>query len=541
MAASSMFSISIKKPKPLTNLIKQFMKKIFSTIAVAATVILCLPLSCSKGISGRTDDLPALAPSKTDLDAGTWKTVLLASPTEINVPAPGATTTPDYIAQLNEIRSSQLNMTEKDKENVKYWAAGGVLRWNEIMRELVTKHNLPPYQNDDGTYPAPNANNPLAYPQFPFANPPYAARAYAYFSAAQYDALVVAWHYKKQYNRAAPSKVDNTIKSLVSDTDLPSYPSEDATIAGVALEMMKLLFPGDQDYIAKKAEEHKRARIFAGANVRSDIDAGEALGKQVAQKFVARARTDRAGAAGGTPADWTKFETDCMARGETPWYSLEFPKRPPMLPMFGKTKPFLFDSATAVSLRPGPPPLVSSEQMKKETAEILEFTKNDTREHYRIVHFWADGVATSTPPGHWNAIAADDFITKNYSEVRWARNYALINMALMDASIVCWDTKFTYFNPRPTQMDSRIKTLTGIPNFPAYISGHSTFSGAAATILAHLVPEKAEIYKSMALEASMSRIYAGIHYRSDCEVGLQVGNNIGNYAVARAQTDGAGE
>ncbi|HMF70575.1 MAG TPA: phosphatase PAP2 family protein, partial [Flavitalea sp.] len=455
--------------------------------------------------------------------------------------APGATNTPDYIAQLSEIRSYQDNITSEEKDLVKYWGAGGVLRWNEIMRELVAKHNLPPYQNEDRTYPFPNANNPLAYPLFPFANPPYSARAYAYFSAAQYDALVAAWHYKKLYKRAAPYKVDNTIKNLLTDTDLPSYPSEDAVLAGVAMEMMKLLFPGDLEFVQQKAEEHKRARLIAGANVRSDIDAGEALGKLVAQKFVARARGDRAGAAIGTQTDWTKLETDCMAKGETPWYSLESPKRPPMLPIFGKVKSFLFDSATCVSLRPGPPPGVNSEQMKKETAEILEFTKNDTREHYRIVHFWADGAGTSTPAGHWDAIAADDFITKNYSEVRWARNMALLNMSLMDASIVCWDTKYFYFNPRPTQMDSRIKTLTGIPNFPAYISGHSTFSGAAAAILAHIVPEKAAIYKAMAQEASASRMYAGIHYRSDCEVGLQVGNNIGNYAVQRAKTDGAGE
>jgi membrane-associated phospholipid phosphatase len=179
--------------------------------------------------------------------------------------------------------------------------------------------------------------------------------------------------------------------------------------------------------------------------------------------------------------------------------------------------------------------------MKKETAEILAFTKDDTREHYRIVHFWADGAGTSTPAGHWDAIAAADFITRNYSEVRWARNMALLNMSLMDASIVCWDTKYFYFNPRPTQMDSRIKTLTGIPNFPSYISGHSTFSGAAATILGHIVPEKAAVYKAMAQEASVSRMLAGIHYRSDCEVGLQVGNNIGNYAILRAKADGAGE
>src|SRR6202008_1661084 len=131
---------------------------------------------------------------------------------------------------------------------------------------------------------------------------------------------------------------------------------------GAAVEMLKLLFPGDQDYILSKAEEHKRARIISGANVRSDIEAGEALGKAVAQKFVTRARGDRAGAAVGTPAMWAQLETDCIARGETPWYSLETPRRPPMLPAYGKVKAFLFDSLTAISLRPGPPPLVKSDK-----------------------------------------------------------------------------------------------------------------------------------------------------------------------------------
>jgi hypothetical protein len=517
------------------------MKKLLLSLSIISAALIFSPISCSKGISGRTDDLPPLAPSKADIDAGTWKTVLLTSPNEIPVAVPVATNSPEYIAQVNEIKSWQEDLSSEEKDIVKYWAAGAVLRWNEILRELVAQHNLPPYQKEDRTYPAPSANNPLAYPLFPFANPPYAARAYAYVSAAQYDALVAAWHYKKLYNRAAPYKVDATVTTMVTQTDLPSYPSEDAVIAGVAVEMLKLLFPGDQEYVQKKAEEHMKARLIAGANVRSDIDAGEALGKLVAQKFVARARTDRAGAAGGTQTDWTKLETDCVARGETPWYSLESPKRPPMLPIFGRTKAFLFDSATAVSLRPGPPPSVNSEQMKKETAEVLAYVTDDTRERYRIVHFWADGVGTSTPAGHWDAIAAEDFVSKNYSEVRWARNMALLNMALMDASIVCWDTKFAYFNPRPSQMDPKIKTLTGIPNFPAYISGHSTFSGAAAAVLSHLVPDKAPLYQAMALEASMSRIYAGIHFRSDCEVGLNVGNKIGNYAVQRAKTDGAGE
>ena len=292
--------------------------------------------------------------------------------------------------------------------------------------------------------------------------------------------------------------------------------------------------------IQLKAEEHKHARLIAGANVRSDIEAGEALGKAVAQKFEIRARGDRAGAAIGTAAQWAQLETDATAKGEIPWYSLESPKRPPMLPLFGKVKAFLFDSLTAISLRPVPPPSTSSQLMKDQTAEVLSYSKDDSREHYRIVHFWADGVGTYTPPGHWDAVAAEDFIKQNYSEVRWARNMALLNMAEMDAAIVCWDTKYNYFNPRPTQMNPSIKTLTGIPNFPSYISGHSTFSGAAAAVLGYLIPDNAGKYNAMATEASMSRLYGAIHYRVDCETGLVVGKNVGNYAVIRAQNDGAG-
>lgn len=515
------------------------MKKLifFSIIIISVSAIFFV--SCNKDVEGRTDNINALNPVKTDLNAGTWKTILLTGPSEFAVAAPVATTTPDYVAQINEIKTWQADLTAEEKRIVKYWSAGAVLRWNEIMRELVAKHNLPPYQNPDGTYPIPSASNPLAYPQFPFANPPYAARAYAYVSAAQYDALVAAFHYKKLYNRAAPYTVDATVNALIPKSDIPSYPSEDAVVIGASVELLKLLFPGDQDFINQKAEEHRRSRLIAGANVRSDLEAGEALGKSVAQKYVTRARGDRAGASIGTPAQWAQLETDCIARGETPWYSLDLPKRPPMLPVFGKVKSFLFDSLTCISLRPPPPPLVNSQKMKDETEEVYQFIKNPTREHTAIVHFWADGVGTYTPPGHWDAIAAEDFITKNFSEVRWARNMALINMSLMDAAIVCWDTKYFYYNPRPTQLNPAIKTLTGIPNFPAYISGHSTFSGAAAGILSYIVPEKAAQYEAMAKEASMSRIYGGIHFRSDCEVGLVVGKNISNYAVQRARTDGA--
>jgi hypothetical protein len=507
-------------------------------LVVMMTILAMLP-SCNKSVSGRTDNLPPLSPANEDLNAGTWKTILLTRPDTFAVTAPSATSSPLYVAELNEIKGYQADMTNEQAGQIKYWSAGGVLRWNEIMRNLVAKYNLPPYQNADGTYPIPSSNNPFAYPLFPFSNPPYAARAYAYVSAAQYDALVACWHYKQLYKRPAPYLVDSTIKAYATKTSLPSYPSEGAVLAGVTAEMMKLLFPDEIASVQQQLQAQELSIIQSGAATRSDVAAGEALGRQVAEAFITRARADNAGKAVGTPAIWAGFATQAKAAGQVPWISLESPARPPMLPLFGAVTPFLFDTATVTALRPGPPPPTNSDEMKTQTQQTYNYIKKPSREQMTIVQFWADGAGTYTPPGHWDAIAAQDFITMNYSEVRWARNMALLNMSLMDAGIVCWATKYYYFNPRPTQMDGNIKTLTGIPNFPSYISGHATFSGAAATILGYIIPARAADYTAMAQQASLSRVYAGIHYPIDCSTGLTVGQQVGNYAIKRATTDGA--
>lgn len=507
-------------------------KHIFFAMALLALA------ACNKSVSNRTDNLPALNPASEDLNAGTWKPILLSRPDTFAVAAPVATTNASYTADIEEIKAYQHNMTGDMKSQISYWSAGHVLRWNEIMMNLVTKYNLPPY-TDSSSYPIPSSANPFAYPYFPFSNPPYAARAYAYVSAAQYDALVACWHYKTLYNRPRPYQVDTTVKALAGKTSLPSYPSEGAVLAGVTAELMQLFFPDEIANIQQKLSQEELALIASGAATRSDVTAGEALGRQVADVFLARGRADNASKAVGTPANWASFVTTAEAASQIPWLSLETPARPPMLPLFGKVKGFLCDSAVIISLRPGAPPTTSSSDMTAAVQAAYSTVKNPTREQMATVQFWADGAGTYTPPGHWNAIADADFLTQNYSEVRWARNLALLNMAEMDAAISCWDIKYFYFNPRPTQMDARIKTLTGIPNFPSYVSGHSMFSAAAETILGHLIPSRAGAYLSMAQEAANSRVLGGIHYSIDCTVGFTVGQNVGNYAVQRAMSDGA--
>ncbi len=486
--------------------------------------------SCDKSITNK-EELTAFLPASIDAQAGKWKTAVLANATEISIPEPASVQSAEYKNELAQLKTSMSQLTDKQKEAINYWSGGVTLRWNQIMRELVAKYNLPPVANEDGTYPIPSAANPLAYPLFPFANPPYASRAYAYVSIAQYDALVAAWNYKFKFNRPAPSKTDNSIQALVPVSDLPSYPSEDAVIAGVTLEVMKLLFPGEIDFLTQKAEECKNYALWAGKNVQSDINAGEALGKAIALKAVARARTDGAGQAVGNPELWKSLETKAIERGEMPWKSLETPARPPMLPNFGKVKAWTLSAEEVVKLRPEPPPATNSEKMKTELAEVKWYAENLNSERLKIVHFWADGVSTYTPPGHWNAIATELIVKAKMSEIRIARTFALLNMGLMDAAVCCWETKMHYFNPRPSQLDPSIKTITGVPNFPAYTSGHSTFSGSAATVLAYIFPNEGANLQKMADEASSSRLYGAIHYRSDCEIGLRCGRIIGDYAV----------
>ncbi|MBS3913992.1 MAG: phosphatase PAP2 family protein [Bacteroidetes bacterium] len=495
--------------------------------------------ACKRDLKERTANIEALNPINADTNAGNWKPILLSKPDEFAMDAPIAVSSPDYKLELLEIKSRQNQITDAERDAMEYWASGSVMRWNEILRELVAKYNLPPYQNADGTYPIPSAANPFAYPNFPFSNPPYAARAYAYVSAAQYDALVAAYHYKNVYKRPKPAETDKTIQELIPIAKGYCYPSEDAVAAGSAAAMLTLLFPGEQEFIQQKLAECKNARILAGANSRSDMDAGEKLGRAVAGKFIARARTDKAGSAVGNATDWAKFESDAIAKGETPWISQESPKRPPMLPLFGKVKGFFMDSAEVASQRPAAPPSTNSDQFKTETEEVYKYSKEYNRTNLAIVHRWADGVSTYTPPGHWNAIACEDFIGQHWSEVRWARNLALLNMAMFQAAICCWDAKFAYYNPRPSQVNPKIKTWTGLPNFPSYVSGHSTFSGSAARFLGHILPSKAGDYDAMADEASNSRLYGAIHFRSDIEVGLTMGKAIGDKAIALAIIDGA--
>jgi len=177
-----------------------------------------------------------------------------------------------------------------------------------------------------------------------------------------------------------------------------------------------------------------------------------------------------------------------------------------------------------------------------------------TAEQTEIALFWADGAGTETPPGHWNSIAQIIATAQGNTLEENARLFALLNIAMADAAICAWDAKYTFHFWRPVTainyLEPELNWMSFIvtPPFPDYVSGHSTFSGAAATVLALFYDTDdlpfttgsdflPDVYRSFptcldaAEEAAVSRLYGGIHFRSANEDGLQAGISIGEWAA----------
>ncbi|TVP53085.1 MAG: phosphatase PAP2 family protein [Mongoliibacter sp.] len=473
-----------------------------------------------------------------DENGGTWKTILVSNPTQINISEPESISSAAYQEELNLLKQRMSGLSTSQKEAVEYWTNNPILRWNEIALELAAKYNLIPGPNPDGTYTLPNATNPEGPPAFPFAHPPYTSRMLAYLSVAQFDALVVAWHYKFEYNRMAPYHIDNSIVPAYATSQLPSYPSDGATVAAVSKEILKTMFPLEFTYLETKYQEHLESLINSGINVPSDIEAGISIGEEVVKLARQRASTD-----GMSKAQTPKPVSDSIAnsafeRFGWKWQNMETPQRPVGLtPLFGQVK--MWNVPTVEEVRPGPPPSPGSEDFERDVQELKKFASHMTLNQRRIANWWEDGIGSYTPPGHWNKFAKESIVKNKFNPLRSARVFAYMNTAIMDAGVACWDTKYYYHYPRPVETIPGFKTILGTPNFPAYTSGHSTFSAAAAEVLSYFFPDDATQFRLWAEEAAVSRIYGGIHYRFDAEVGIDQGKKVGTYAVKRAKDDGA--
>ena len=473
-----------------------------------------------------------------DLDGGDWLQVVIPADKTFDIAIPASTQSDSYQTELASMVELNNKMSQTEIEIADYWTSNPLLRWNEIARDLAAKYNLSPAPNSDGIYTLPDVNNPSSYPRFPFAHPPYTCRMLAYVQVAVFDALIECWQLNATYNRPAPHKIAQGLEPYYAAQNLPSYPSQGATVTGVAQAILTAMFPLEKDYIAAKADEHLKSLIYTGSHVQSDVDAGKLLGTQVAAEVMKRAATDGMKKAQTPRPVSDSIKLAAFNRFGWQWVNQEIPERPVgITPMFGTLK--MWSVADVGLVRPLAPPAPGSEAFNAAVKELEDTRKNLTAEQRKIANFWSDGTSTYTPLGHWNRLACDFITEKKLNPLRSARILAYLNMGIMDAGIACWDAKYYYHYPRPVQAVSGFKTILGTPNFPSYTSGHSTFSGAAAGILGQLFPDKKMQCDEWALEASNSRIYGGIHYRYDCEAGLEAGYKISDFVLAIADKDGA--
>ncbi len=508
--------------------------KIYTLLLVVGLTILA---SCEK-------DTPRYLPYEgytfTELNenGGDWTPVLLDAGDAIDIDAPAAVNSQAYQDELDAARTAMLGATSKQKNAIKYWTNNPTVRWNEIALELIAKYNLIPGPNEDGTYTLPNPANPEGPPAFPFAHPPYACRALAYMSVAQFDGLISAWHYKYQYNRAAPYQNDDLIKYAYEENDIPSYPSDGAVIARASRNILTAMFPLEAEYLQELEEEHLESLILSGGNVQSDITAGVAIGDAVSAMGLSRASTDGMKNAQTPKAVSDSIKQAAFDRFGWAWDNLEIPERPVGLtPFFSKVTMWSIDDVESV--RPIPPPALDSQEYLDDVELLKDYARNMTDEKRRIANFWQDGLGTYTPPGHWNRIANEFIVKYKLNPLQTARTLAYMNMAIMDGGISCWDAKYYYHYPRPIQLIEGFETIAGTPNFPSYTSGHSVFSAAASEVLAYIFPEEASKVRAWAEEAAISRVYGGIHWSFDATVGTDQGREVAEYTLDRARADGA--
>ncbi len=471
-------------------------------------------------------------------DGGTWQPWFVA-PGELEIPPPPDTASQETAEELAEIRLYELNRTNEQVLRAQSWDEGPATSgWTDLYLNLIVEHA------------DKNADR----------NPPRLAREMAIMHTAMYDALIATWAAKYCYMRPAPYDLDPTLDPAVEERPLPSYPSEHAAVAGVAKVILREFFSEDEEpagTLEATASEAAESRVIAGANYRSDVDVGFSIGEEVAERVLeARAddgwdeEWDGSGRIEG-PCRWIPTPTDNEGHGFGG----------PLEPAWGDVRPFIMESGD--QFRAPPPPACDGEDYTAQYRDVYEASKILTDRQKEISDYWEAGQGTVTPPGMNLEIAQEKALENELNTLRAARVMAYVSVAVADAGIAAWDSKYHYWWDRPIITIRRLgwDTQDGLcddigedphfeyggcwlshavtPPFPGYVSGHSTFTGAGQETLKYFFPDDEEEFRAYQTEAAMSRFYGGIHFRHDNDQGVEVGIEIGHLLHARALEDGA--
>lgn len=342
---------------------------------------------------------------------------------------------------------------------------------------------------------------------------------------------------------AAPASLDwqQAARSLIGANNLTPLPAA-RVLAALGVAEYRAVIAADQDHPndGRSEFEERRGAVAAASQTvlafffpsatttlqqvyDGQADAhpwfarGTSIGKAIGAAIVTRTMND----------GFTRPFTGSIPVGPGLW----IPNGPPAGPTFGQVTPWLLASNS--QFRPGPPPAFGSLPYVSALQEIRTISDTRTAEQIAIANYWNFPTGTFTPPGYWNSVVSTYIGTYGLDELNATHALALTQAALMDGLIGCWDAKYTFWFIRPPQADSHITTVFPTPNHPSYPSGHSCASAAAVTVLEHLFPDHTSELQGWLTELGLSRMYAGIHYRFDIDTGRQLGESVGQWAIAR--------
>lgn len=188
--------------------------------------------------------------------------------------------------------------------------------------------------------------------------------------------------------------------------------------------------------------------------------------------------------------------------------------------------------ASGQQFRAPPPP--DRAATEKELDELAAMASTRNRAALDQIAYWDTGA----PSYRWSEIAIAAHLEKGIGWPIAVRNLALMHIAIYDAMIAAWDSKYAYNRPHPSAFRANLTTVVANPPTPSYPAEHAVAAGAASEVLAYVFPERAAFFRERADEAARSRTIAGVNYPSDVAAGMALGKQVAALVIARGKADG---
>ena len=202
--------------------------------------------------------------------------------------------------------------------------------------------------------------------------------------------------------------------------------------------------------------------------------------------------------------------------------------------------------------RVAPPP--GTAETTAELSTLADLISHNDAEVQKQIAFWDAGA----PAYRWIDLINARLLAGTPTTAYPHRVYAYVAIAMYDATVATWESKYFYNRPRPSVAQSAgnqvgavgpapsadgsgqgraIATALPVPNSPSYPSEHAAAAQAAATVLAYFLPAEAQSFQDMAEQAGWSRVRAGLQYPSDYTAGLALGRRVAEQVIAKAAAD----